>query len=87
MSHTIHPLNRSGGGWVYTHFWGETGSDGKQPYCRRDSAFHMGMSYPDDGCCSWQREPGADDETKLAADREGPATAVFPLKRYRSPPE
>jgi len=81
MSYFKDPSRNPGGCWTCTHFHGETSDEGRRPYCRRDPQFPISPSFPDDGCSSWLREPGADDEIKLAAQRTYVATAVFPLKR------
>lgn len=58
-----------GGCWTCTHWHGETTDQGRRPYCRRDPQYKIAATYPDEGCGSWVREIGADDEIKLSKDR------------------
>ncbi|EFF74143.1 hypothetical protein HMPREF0004_4565 [Achromobacter piechaudii ATCC 43553] len=64
-----------GGCWTCTHWHGETTDQGRRPYCRRDPQYKIAATYPDEGCGSWLREIGSDDEIKLSKER-GPDGAA-----------
>ncbi|OXC91045.1 hypothetical protein BMR85_007565 [Achromobacter sp. KAs 3-5] len=69
MSYFIPLSQRPGGCWTCTHWHGETTDQGRRPYCRREPAYKIAPAYPDEGCGSWVREIGADDEINLSKDR------------------
>jgi len=69
MSYFIPMPPKLGGCWTCTHWHGETTDEGRRPYCRYEPHFPICPSFPDDGCCHWMREVGADDEIKLSKDR------------------
>jgi hypothetical protein len=58
---------RPGGCWTCTHWHGETAGGGRHAVCRKD-AQPLILGQPDYGCSAWEREPGADDEIRLADD-------------------
>lgn len=69
MSYFIPLSERPGGCWTCTHWHGETTDQGRRPYCRREPDHKIAPAFPDEGCGSWVREVGADDEIKLSQDR------------------
>lgn len=59
---------KPGGCFTCTHFHGEVTGGGRHPVCNR-VARPLVMGQPDIGCCSWEREPGADDELPTPEQR------------------